>query len=79
MTTSSESTEKAEESKIPTVVIADAWLINYGPDWVSEDDIRADPFFWSALPILMGRGFLMSQFMLYTNRLHYRLIPYGNS
>jgi hypothetical protein len=79
MTTSSEPTEKTDESQIPLVTIADAWLLNYGPDWVSEDDIKTDLFFWTALPKLMSRGFLESQFMLYTNRLHYRFIPYGNS
>jgi hypothetical protein len=79
MTSSSESTEKTDESKIPTVNVADAWLLNYGPDWISEDVIRADPFFWEQLHRLMSRGFLESQFMLYTNRLHYRFIPYGNS
>jgi hypothetical protein len=79
MTSSSESTEKTDESKIPAVNIADAWLLNYGPDWVSEDVVRADPFFWKQLHRLMSRGFLESQFMLYTNRLHYRFIPYGNS
>ena len=79
MTSYSESTEKTDESKIPAVNIADAWLLNYGPDWISEDVIRADPFFWEQLHRLMSRGFLESQFMLYTNRLHYRFIPYGNS
>jgi hypothetical protein len=66
-------------TNIPLVNIADAWLLNYGPDWVSEDEIKTDLFFWQELPKLMSRGFLESQFMLYTNRLHYRFIPYGDS
>jgi hypothetical protein len=79
MTTSSKSTETTDESKIPAKHVADAWLLNYGPDWVSEDEIKTDPFFYKRIHDLMGRGFLESQFMLYTNRLHYRFIPYGNS